>query len=594
MRLGFCSLLALVAGVANAAAPPLGANEEVVQTRDGCGVVVPRDLRKEQRRHWSELTWGGACIDGLATGMGIVFAGYKPPEGPSIGPVAGWLWYGRPFGETESRWSHGAATKGFTWDHRVVSWNTLDASTATWDVEMGRSSQVSDGEVWVSAYADKLNRAPPRSVFVNHPRTQASEFVPCPAEGSCDAVWTRNAAPVIRNIKAFLKENEPKARARRAETDRLVAQWEQRSGAPEVARRADEAVRANAAAVEKKNAKEAADKACFDADTAATNDYFRGDSTPKRKTAYAAILKQIYGEQCPAHWNAESRLKAAQDLLAEVEQETQAKSAERGRFWGNLLGVVTTAAEVYQQTLTASQQPAAPVAPGISPSPERQVVQAMADAYMTRPREIEVTRLEFGGAAARTACLREAIEPGSEPPPGRQAAPFDQVVAGRGERRWLDWEMYVLVNTCDEVVAAYGAACLDATTQHGYGGGNGLPAFAAGEQVGVTGILAAGYALAKGQKLILAYRGKDPVVQQEGFTNHAMATHLSKVAWGALELNTWQAQSVGEIQTWKRSVHLALNRVAGQQPGYSLGAHQAPYPALWKGGSCDQMSMRNP
>jgi hypothetical protein len=601
MRIGFCCSLFLLAGIANAGAPQLGGGEERVQTQDGCGIVILRSTPEAQRKAWSELAWNGACIDGLAMGMGILHAGAELKDA-SLSPTEGWVWYGRPFGETEARWSNGAAAKHFAWEGQRVSWNTLDASTATWSKATGMSSSVSDGPTTVTAF---VNAKDEKQVYVASPRLY--ELVPCPPEGtSCDALWTERAGPVIRNIRAFLRENEPRARARRAQTERIVAGWKKQVGAAEVARRDDEALRMNAAVVAERAAKSAAERACTDAETAARTEYHRESTGAARKVALATALRRIYGEQCPKHANAENTLREAETLLAEAEQENlraaaqaraaqleqqrqqeaerQAQSAEQGRFWSGLLSAVGSAAQAYQQGV---QGQAAPQAQGQRPSDGQVLAQALAEAYVSQPRDIEVTRLDFGGAASRTSCLRESIEPA-------RVEPGQHVVAGRGNSDWLDREMYVLVNTCEEQVAVYGAACLDVVSQRSYGGGQDTGAYVAGQQVAVRGILAAGYGMKKGTKLILAYRGKEPPGRSDFESRHLRATHIAKVAWGALEFSAWERNAVPEIQSWKDNVHLALNRVEGSQPGYSLGGKSGRWPAEWSGGSCQQMSMERP
>ena len=78
-------------GLAQAAPPPLRPNEEVVKTKDGCGMVIDKTSSGAtyQRKAFSELTWGGACVDGLAMGEGILSAGFKFPNQPAMLPISG-------------------------------------------------------------------------------------------------------------------------------------------------------------------------------------------------------------------------------------------------------------------------------------------------------------------------------------------------------------------------------------------------------------------------------------------------------------------------------------------------------------------------
>src|SRR6187455_2653568 len=113
---GFLAFLATALSF-HAAAPPLNQNEEIVQTADGCGIVIDKTHPSAVyiREHISKPTWGGACIDGLTMGEGLVSSGLRIPGQPAMLPATGWAWYGRRFGPSETRWENGQVSRNFTW-----------------------------------------------------------------------------------------------------------------------------------------------------------------------------------------------------------------------------------------------------------------------------------------------------------------------------------------------------------------------------------------------------------------------------------------------------------------------------------------------
>lgn len=155
----------------------------------------------------------------------------------------------------------------------------------------------------------------------------------CPGGSSsgCEAVWTQHATPVIERVKRFIAENEPKANARRAEVQVLVAKWQKQIGAKEVARR--EAAAMQAASVASKHAKWELD--CLQKESRITIDsidFNRPQSEMDARKARA--LRNLYEGECKGHPNAAKALAEASKLMREsdaslAKEQAQAREIEQ-------------------------------------------------------------------------------------------------------------------------------------------------------------------------------------------------------------------------------------------------------------------------
>jgi hypothetical protein len=318
--LGWGSVFVVVSqfliGLAQAAAPPLKPNEEIVKTKDGCGMVIDKTVpaAKYVREAFSNLTWGGACIDGLAMGEGILFAGAKFPDQPTMLPLTGWAWYGRTFGSKEQRWDNGSVQKNFTWEGKTAFYKTLDVSAPVWSKVYAESSKVSDGDVMVSTM---MGQKP--VVFVTEINNSKSQQHPCPdaSPANCQALWAQHAGPVIERIKAFLAQNEPKANARMAEVQPLVAAWKAKVGPAVVAKREADAKRGAGEQFDKQAKQAEWDKGCWDKLNKAPT-LFDPGLTSENNTKRARYLQTLFKGECAGHTYAENALKEADQLLAKV------------------------------------------------------------------------------------------------------------------------------------------------------------------------------------------------------------------------------------------------------------------------------------
>lgn len=347
---------AVIPGLVYAAAPPLQAHEEIVKTADGCGMVIDKTGKSATyvREAFSKLTWGGACVDGLAMGEGILSPGFKFPDQPGMLPITGWVWYGRPFGPSETRWDNGSIQKNFGWETKSVSYNTLDPSRAVWSKTVAEASRVNDGETMVSAMVyDK-------PVVSVNPVNDFSRSVqhPCPknkkSPAGCEKLWMQHAGPVIERIQAFLAENEPKASARVAEVQTLVAEWKAKAGPAVVAQREADARRAAGEQYERAAKKAEWDKGCWDKINKGQSGF---DFTSEGYTKRAAYLRNLFKGECAGHHYEAEGLKEADRLLAEVPKlqkdeaeaakyaaEEKAQSVKDSKQTAELLGKVVGAA----------------------------------------------------------------------------------------------------------------------------------------------------------------------------------------------------------------------------------------------------------
>lgn len=229
--LGFTLVLSTLAHAQPPSAPPLKPNEKIVQTKDGCGIVIDGSARyaDHEATRISELTWSGPCIGGLAMGEGWVSEGeYRYVDFP---PVRGWAWYGRRFGVMETRQANGSISfHQLIWDGKHVSYNTLSTAKPTWPgAGVSFPSQVADTEISVSVSRKlQFDRSYLYSVSSHDRRSGSNMEYKCPnphsSEG-CDALWAEHAGPVIDRIKAFIAENKPKADALKRQIAPLIAHW---------------------------------------------------------------------------------------------------------------------------------------------------------------------------------------------------------------------------------------------------------------------------------------------------------------------------------------------------------------------------------
>lgn len=312
----FIVVCQFASGLAQAAPPPLRPNEEVVKTKDGCGMVIDKTSSGAayQRKAFSELTWGGACVDGLAMGEGILSAGIKFPNQPAMLPITGWVWYGRPFGPTETRWDNGAVQKNFVWEHKAVIYRSLDGKPV-WSKLHSEGSQVYDGETMVSTL---LANTPTISVYDKG----KSQLYPCPdasSTQSCEALWAQHAGPVIERIKAFLAENEPKAKARLAEAQSLAAQWKSKQPAGAAEKKAADAKRAAEQEATLTAQKLKREQECWDKDNKLVSDSMAWKGMRYQgEERLGRALKALYEGECKGHVNAKNGLERANKYLSDA------------------------------------------------------------------------------------------------------------------------------------------------------------------------------------------------------------------------------------------------------------------------------------
>jgi hypothetical protein len=241
-RLAFICMpfLAGLSLVANAAAPALQASEEIVKTRDSCGLVIDKTLptAPARREAIARLAWGGACVEGLAMGEGVILAGEKPDGQPARLPMRARAWYGRVVGEHAQRWDNGRSLEFFASEGRAVTRGM--AGRPVWTADRTAASLVSDGEVTVMTTL--INGAP--GVFVVDPRTRSYMPHACPGagQGECEALWERHAGPVMARARDFIARHESQAQLRLREADVLAAKWRAQIGSAEADKREKQAM----------------------------------------------------------------------------------------------------------------------------------------------------------------------------------------------------------------------------------------------------------------------------------------------------------------------------------------------------------------
>lgn len=342
-----------IPGLTYAAAPPLQATEEIVKTKDGCGMVIDNTTSSAPyvREAFAKLIWGGACVDGLAMGEAILSPGFKIPGQPGMLPVTGWVWYGRPFGPSETRWDNGSIQQTFGWETKSVSYNTLDSSSVVWSKTVAEATRVNDGETMVSAM---VFEKPVVSVYPVNNSSAAKQY-PCPeSPAGCETLWSQHAGPVIERIKVFLAENEPKANERMAEVQLLVAEWQAKVGPAMVAQRETSAKRDAGVQYEAAARKAEWDKGCWDKINQGPSGF---DFTSEGYTKRAAYLRNLFKGECAGHYYAADGLKEADRLMTQVpelqrkedqnaeyeaEQNAQREEdmQETAELFGNLAGAV--------------------------------------------------------------------------------------------------------------------------------------------------------------------------------------------------------------------------------------------------------------
>ena len=328
---------AVAPGRAHAAAPPLKPNEEIVKTKDGCGVVINSSSpsAKWEREGISKVIWGGACVDGLTMGEGLISNGFRSPNQPAMLPSTGSAWYGRRFGPSETRWDNGRTKKAFVWEGKGVYYNTLDTAAPVWSKDFSQYSTVGDSETSVSAvWFDKP------AVMVSDVRNAKSVQHPCPDAASpkgCEALWAQHAGPVIERVKAFLAENEPKAKARMLEVQPLVAQWKGNLRPGDAEKRLADARRAGEQETQRASNKMKLDQECWDKDNKALTDSMTWKGSRSENDArLGRYLKELYEGPCKDHPNTKNGLARANQLLADaakykVEEDKQKAAPETGQ-----------------------------------------------------------------------------------------------------------------------------------------------------------------------------------------------------------------------------------------------------------------------
>ena len=122
---------------------------------------------------------------------------------------------------------------------------------------------------------------------------------------------------------------------------------------------------------------------------------------------------------------------------------------------------------------------------------------------------------------------------------------------------WPNWEIFVITNTCSEIVVVFAAACMDTKMTKTYTGGDGnLPPYAAGAQAGVSASLSggsgdgAGSVVPPGRKLVIASQGDD----QGLWGRHPRRTSFSQVVFGAVRAAAYTSGAIGDYKQWKSDV----------------------------------------
>jgi hypothetical protein len=315
LKRAIAGYLFVVASSANATPPALKSGEEIVKTRDGCGMVIDGTSvgAPAMRAMFSKLTWGSACVDGLVMGESIIGAGVKLPGALEVLPSIGWVWYGRVFGPQVMPVENGTQHTSFSWDVTAVRYTSLDTAKPVWSELMFAGSSVSDGRTTVST---ALSGATP-SIVVIPPGGATPYVVDCPKKSTstkgCEKVWQQYAGPVIENIQAFLAGTESKVEERMADVRSLVARWQAEVGPAVVERRAADARQAAMLEGAKASEKAALDDQCFEKSrNAPAIDAAQSFESIERRVLY---LEDIFNGTCAASAFAPSGLEEAAKLV---------------------------------------------------------------------------------------------------------------------------------------------------------------------------------------------------------------------------------------------------------------------------------------
>ena len=242
---------------------PLQADEAVLKTKDDCGLIVivgsgekrATNLKYNEAKY-AAMTWGGACIDGLAVGEGVI---YPKSDGVEVSnadgskkriavhpEVRGWANFGRHFGYS-TMVLDGEINKRFTWEDVTVNvtkvfarpmWSTSDNEIYSGNVRFKKQSVstfrisciVLNEQFPECSYKNEqgMKNFPVYGVDVteNFGSNEKPKRVLCPnprTPQGCEGLWSNYAGPLIEQAKKFVAENEPKAEALKLALSKLPA-----------------------------------------------------------------------------------------------------------------------------------------------------------------------------------------------------------------------------------------------------------------------------------------------------------------------------------------------------------------------------------
>lgn len=226
---------------------PLRADEVMVKTRDGCGIVLLRQTTPDFVVDlYNKTVWGGACVQGFAMGRGTIRS-YVMRE------VQGTAYWGRPSGYFKVG---GNPTKAdelddvtFIWNHTIVRVGEFRDTSPRWPdardpfdavLKVGRNFEDVDGNQvtvfrngchqnsvtssqdcdqarpYAIFYLTAINKNPPslKTILCPNPRSPVG----------CDALWQEQIAPLVARSNAFINEYSPQAEALDKELPRLMVQ----------------------------------------------------------------------------------------------------------------------------------------------------------------------------------------------------------------------------------------------------------------------------------------------------------------------------------------------------------------------------------
>ena len=203
-------------------APPLEPHEKIIKTADNCGIVIDQNKvsAKFMENHISKLTFGGVCHEGLAMGEGWASEGNYEID-PGVLPQKSWFWYGRQFGESETKFESGISMFSFTWNNQHVQYRSLDQSKPVWSKNHVESSIV----IGLSKTATAISIGQNFGIGIFDLKSKKSEIFDCPTPKStvgCEKKWMELVSPVMNEIKAFKETHKTEVQDRKKKIQELI------------------------------------------------------------------------------------------------------------------------------------------------------------------------------------------------------------------------------------------------------------------------------------------------------------------------------------------------------------------------------------